>query len=57
MIELAVATTLFFVAFGSILLGLRVRRVLPQHYTDEATMASVRERIARSMAPPHRSSG
>lgn len=45
--DLAVATTLFIVAFGAILLGLRVRRALPQRFTDEATMASVREAVGQ----------
>jgi|694.fasta_scaffold78467_1 hypothetical protein len=47
MTELAIATILFIVAFGAILLGLRVRRVLPRRYADEATMASVKEAVGQ----------
>lgn len=47
MTALATATILFVVAFGAILLGLRVRRVLPRRYADEATMASVRAAVGQ----------
>jgi hypothetical protein len=48
MIDLVVATTLVIVAFGAFLLGLRVRRVLPRRYTDEATTASVKQSVGQT---------